>query len=342
MKAIIHTRYGAPDELQLREVEKPIPGDDEVLVRIHASTVTSSDCNVRNLTFAPAWSRFLMRLFVFGAFKPRVNRLGMDLAGEVEAIGKGVTRFKVGDSVFGRPDPEFGAHAEYICIPENGVLTRKPSNMDWEEAACLSLAGNTALYFIRDLANVQSGQSVLVNGASGGIGTYAVQLAKHYGADVTSVCSSANVDLVRSLGVDRVIDYTKEDFSRSGAAYDIILDAVGRSSFSRCKNALKKQGLYLTTLPTVAIMLQAVWTSLIGEKKVKFGDAIGTADNLEFLRELAEAGEVKSVIDRCYSLEETAEAFRYVEEGHKKGNVVINVSHTASHPQDDSWNGEQI
>jgi len=325
MKASIHTRYGPPEELQIREVEKPTPAEGEVLVRIHASTVTSSDCNVRNLTFAPAWSRLLMRLFVFGAFKPKINRLGIDLAGEVEAVGKGVSRFRAGDRVFGRPEPAFGAHAEYICIPEDGFLTRMPETMTWEEAACLPLAGNTALYFIRDLGKVQAGQNVLVIGASGAIGTYAVQLGKHYGADVTGVCSGANLDLVRSLGADNVMDYTKEDFSRSGAVYDVVLDAVGKSSFSRGKQVMKMKSLYLTVLPTIAVMLQTAWTTLVGGKKVKFGDAVGNVDNLEFLRDLAEAGALKSAIDRRYPLEEIAEAFRYVEQGHKKGNVVIDV-----------------
>jgi len=329
MKAILHTKYGPPDELQLREVEKPVPKDNEVLIKIHATTVTSSDCNIRNLTFAPQWSRLPMRLFVFGAFKPRVHRLGIDLAGEIEAVGKDVKRFKVGDQVFGRPDPAFGAHAEYICIPENGVLTIKPANTTWEEAASIPLAGNTALYFIRDLGNIQAGQKVLINGASGGIGTFAVQLAKYYGAEVTGVCSTTNLEMVKSLGADKVIDYTKEDFTQTGQTYDVIFDAVGKSSFSRCKNSLKKKGIYLTTLPTMAIFLQTVWTSMIGGKKVKFGDALGKVENLVFLKELIEAGRIKSVIDRRYPLEQTAEAFRYVEKGHKKGNVVIIVEHNS-------------
>ena len=327
MKAILHTKYGPPDELQLKEVEKPSPKDNEVLIKIHATTVTSSDCNIRNLTFAPKWSRLPMRLFVFGVFKPRINRLGIDLAGEIEAVGKDVKRFKMGDQVFGRPDPAFGAHAEYICIPENGVLTKKPANTTWEEAASIPLAGNTALYFIRDLGNIQAGQKVLINGASGGIGTFAVQLAKYYGAEVTGVCSATNVEMVKSLGADKVIDYTKEDFAKSGETYDVIFDVVGKISFSRCKNSLKKKGIYLTTLPTMAIIVQTVWTSMIGGKKVKFGDALGKVENLIFLKELTEVGKIKAVIDRRYPLEQTAEAFRYVEKGHKKGNVVITVEH---------------
>jgi NADPH:quinone reductase-like Zn-dependent oxidoreductase len=329
MKAILHTKYGPPDELQLKEVEKPSPKEDEVLIKVHATTVTSSDCNIRNLTFAPKWSRLPMRLFVFGIFKPRMNRLGIDLAGEIEAVGKDVKRFKMGDQVFGRPDPAFGAHAEYICIPENGVLTIKPANTTWEEAASIPLAGNTALYFIRDLGNIRAGGKVLINGASGGIGTFAVQLAKYYGAEVTGVCSTTNLEMVKSLGADKVIDYTREDFTKSGETYDVIFDAVGKSSFSRCKNSLKQKGLYLTTLPTMAIILQTVWTSMIGGKKVKFGDALGKAENLIFLKELAEVGKIKAVIDRRYPLEQTAEAFRYVEKGHKKGNVVITMEHNS-------------
>lgn len=329
MKAIAHTEFGPPDELQLIEVEKPVPKDHEVLIRIHATTVTSSDCNIRNLTFAPTWSRLFMRLFIFGVFKPRDNRLGIDLAGEIEAIGKDVEGFKEGDQVFGRPDPALGAHAEYICIPEDGVLTRKPANMSYEEAACLPQAGNTALYFIRDLGNIQAEQKVLVNGASGAIGTFAVQLAKHYGAEVTGVCSTTNVELVKSLGADQVIDYTQEDFAESGETYDVVFDAVGKSSFSRSKNSLKKEGLYLTTLPTLAIMLQTIWTSMTGSKKVRFGDAVGKVENLVFLRELAEAGQLRSVIGERYPLEQIAEAFRYAETGHKKGNVAITVAHAS-------------
>lgn len=324
MKAIVHTEYGPPDELQLKEVEKPVPKDNEVLIKIHATTVTSSDCNVRTLTFAPTWSVLPMRM-QFGLRKPKADRLGIDLAGEIEAVGKDVKRYKTGDQVFGRPDPAFGAHAEYICIPENGVLTHKPANMTWEEAAPLPLAGTTALHFIRDLGNIQAGQKVLINGASGGIGTFAVQLAKYYGAEVTGVCSTTNLEMVKSLGADKVIDYTKEDLARSGETYDVVFDAVGKITFSRCKDLLKEKGLYLTTLPTMAIILQTLWTSMIGGKKVKFGDALGKAESLIFLRELAEAGKLRTVIDRRYPLEQTAEAFRYAEKGHKKGNVVILV-----------------
>jgi NADPH:quinone reductase-like Zn-dependent oxidoreductase len=326
MKAIVHTEYGPPDELQLKEVEKPVPKEDEVLIKIHATTVTTSDCNVRNLTFAPKLFRFPMRMQL-GFNKPKTNVLGVDLCGEIEAVGADVKRFKIGDQVFGTPEPALGAHAEYICLPEDRALTIKPANTTWEEAASIPLAANTALYFIRDLGNIQAGDKVLINGASGGIGTFAVQLAKYYGAEVTGVCSTTNIELVKSLGADKVIDYTKEDFTKSGETYDVIFDVVGKISFTHSKNSLKKNGVYLTTLPTLAIILQTLWSSVIGGKKVKFGDAIGKAENLIFLKELIEAGKVKPVIDRIYPLEQTAEAFRYVEKGHKKGNVVITVEH---------------
>ncbi len=326
MKAILHTRYGPPDELELKEVEKPVPKDNEVLIKIHATTVTSSDCNIRNFTFVPKLFLFPARM-QFGFKKPKINILGIDMAGEIEAVGKDVKRFKKGDQVFGTPELALGAHAEYTCILEDGVLTIKPAKTTWEETAAIPLAGNTALYFIRDLGKIQTGQKVLINGASGGIGTFAVQLAKHFGAEVTGVCSTTNLEMVKSLGADKVIDYTKEDFTKSGETYDVIFDTVGKSSFSRCKNSLNKKGIYLTALPNLALLLQMLWTSIIGGKKVKVGDAVAKVENIIFLKELIEAGNIKTVIDRRYPLDQTAEAFRYVEKGHKKGNVVIIVEH---------------
>lgn len=324
MKAIVHTKYGPPDELQLKEVEKPVLKDNEVLIRIHATTVTTSDCNVRNFTFVPKLFLLFARMY-FGIKKPKINILGIDLAGEIEAVGKNVKRFKKGDQVFGSPESAFGAHAEYICMPEDRALTIKPVNMTWGEAAAVPLAGNTALYFIRDLGNIQVGQKILINGASGGIGTFAVQLAKYYGAEVTGVCSTSNLELVKSLGADKVIDYTKEDFTRSGGTYDFIFDVVGKTSFSRCKSLLKQNSVYLVNLIKLPEFVQILLTSIIGSKKVKGGISISTVDTMIFLRELIEAGKLKSVIDRSYPLEQTAEAFRYVEKGHKKGNVVINI-----------------
>jgi len=327
MKAIVHTQYGPPDELQLKEVEKPTPKDNEVLIKIHATTVTTSDCNVRNFTFVPKLFQLPARLFMFGVFRPRIHILGIDLAGEIEAVGKTVKRFKKGDQVFGTPEPALGGHAEYICIPEDRSLAVKPANTTWEEAASVPLAGGTALYFMRDLGNIQAGQKVLINGASGGIGTFAVQLAKYYGAEVTGVCSTTNLEMVKSLGADMVIDYTKEDFTKNSETYDAIFDVVGKTSFSRCKHLLKKKGVYLVNLIELPDLVQILWTSMIGSKKVKGGNAVSSAENMIFLKELMEAGKLKSVIDRSYPLEQTAEAFRYVEQGHKKGNVVITVGH---------------
>jgi NADPH:quinone reductase-like Zn-dependent oxidoreductase len=326
MKAIVHTAYGPPDELQLKEVEKPVPQDNEVLIKIHATTVTSSDCNMRNFTFVPTLTKLPARLY-FGFRKPKIAILGVELTGEIEAVGKDVRRLKSGDRVFGTPDAALGAYAQYTCMPEDGALTIKPANTTWEEAASISLAGNTALYFIRDLGNVQAGQSVLINGASGGIGTFAVQLAKHYGAEVTGVCSTANVEMVKSVGADKVIDYTKEDFTQSDQTYDVIFDVVGKRSFSGCKGALKKNGIYLSTVPQLAVIFPMLWTSIIGSKKAKLGNAVPSLENLNILKALTEAGKLRAVIDRVYPLEQMAEAFRYVEQGHKKGNVIVTVEH---------------
>ena len=327
MKAILHTKFGPPDELQLKEVEKPVPRDNELLIKIHATTVTSTDCNARNFTFVPKVFQLPARLFFFGIFRPRINILGFDLAGEIEAVGKDVKRFKEGDQVFGTPGIAFGAHAEYTCMPEDGVLTIKPANMAWEEAASVFLGAHTALFFLKDKGNIQAGQKILIYGASGSIGTFAVQLAKYFGAEVTGVCSTTNLEMVKSLGADKVIDYTKEDFTRSGEIYDLIFDTVGKTSFSRCKSSLKQKGIFLTALMDLPEIVQIIWTSMTGGKKVKGGVAPERVEDLNFLKELMEAGKIKPVIDRCYPLEQTAEAFRYVEKGHKKGNVVITVGH---------------
>jgi NADPH:quinone reductase-like Zn-dependent oxidoreductase len=324
MKAIVHTAYGPPDELQLQEVEKPVPKEDEVLIKIHATTVTTTDCNMRNMTFLPKLLRLPMRM-QFGFREPKIKILGIELAGEIEAVGKDVKRFKVGDYVYGTPEPALGAHAEYICMPEDGVLAKKPTNMTFEEAATVTLAGHTALYFIRDQGKIKAGQKVLIIGASGAVGTFAVQLAKNSGAEVTGVCSTSNLEMVKSLGADKVIDYTKEDFTQSGETYDVIFDAVNKSSFLRCRNSLKEKGVYLLTMPSLTFLLHTIWASRVGDKKIMNGSREATLEDLHFFNELIEAGKLKTVIDRRYPLEQTAEAFRYVEKGHKKGNVVITV-----------------
>jgi NADPH:quinone reductase-like Zn-dependent oxidoreductase len=325
MKAIVYTKYGLPDVLQLTEVEKPIPEDNEVLVRIYATTVTATECTFRK------GEPFISRLFI-GPIRPRITRLGEELAGEIEAIGKDVRLFKKGDQVFGSAGPGFGAYAEYICLPENGVLAIKPANMTYEEAASSCDGVLTALPFLRDKGHIQSGQKLLIYGASGSVGTAAVQLGKYFGAEVTGVCSTTNLELVRSLGADKVIDYTEEDFIRDGQTYDIIFDTVGKTSFSRCKSSLKQKGIYLEAGFGMAIFPQVLWTSMVGGKKARIA-ATGLRPprekikDLIFLKELMEVGKIKPVIDRRYPLEQIAEAHRYVDTGHKKGNVVITLGH---------------
>jgi len=324
MKAIVYTEYGPPDVLQLKEVEKPSPKEDEVLIRIHATSVTTADVNARDFVFVHPGFKALARM-MFGLRKPRKIILGRELAGEIEAVGKEVRLFKEGDQVFGSAD--FGAYAEYICLPEEGAVAIKPVNMTYEEAASVFFGAHTALFFLRDNGNIQSGQKVLINGASGGVGTAAVQLAKYYGAEVTGVCSTTNLELVKSLGADKVIDYTKEDFTKSGETYDIIFDTVGNVSFSRVKSSLKEKGFFLAGTGGPSTIIQTLWTSVIGGKKVKAGPASERKEDLLFLKELIEAGKIKPVIDRRYPLEQTAEAHSYVDKGHKKGNVVITVEH---------------
>jgi len=331
MKAVVCTKYGPPDVLQIQEVEKPIPKEDEILVKIYATTVTIGDVRIRSAIFPPGLG-LIMRIG-FGFRGPRKNILGEELAGEIEAVGKDVKRFKESDQVFGATGAGFGAYAEYICLPEEGMVATKPANMTYEEAAAGPSAALSALYYLRK-GDIQSRQKVLINGASGALGTSAVQLAKYFGAEVTGVCSTTNLDLVKSLGADEVIDYTKADFTQSGQTYDFIFDAVNKSSFSRCKSSLNQRGIYLVSVPTLAIALQMLWTSIIGSlpgrqtgKKVILGVPKNSNEDLIFLKELIEAGEIKPAIDSCYPLEQIAEAHRYVDKGHKKGNVVITVEH---------------
>ena len=323
MKAIVCTKYGAPEVLQLQEVEKPTPKDNEVLIRIHATTVTPGDVVIRSSTYASLGWFWLPGRIMFGLRKPRKKIPGNELAGEIELVGKDVKLFKKGDQVFGVTSGlSFGGtNAEYKCLSEEGLVAIKPANMTYEEAAAVPIGAATALHFLRK-GDIQSGQKVLIYGASGSVGTFAVQLAKYFGAEVTGVCSTTNLKLAKSLGADKVIDYTKEDFTKNGETYDIIFDAVGKTSFSRCKSSLKQRGVYLTVdWP----LLQALWASMVGSKKVIFGTPPERAEDLNFLKELIEAGKLESVIDRRYPLEQTAEAHAYVDTGRKKGNVVITM-----------------
>ena len=325
MKAIVYEKYGPPDVLKLKEVEKPTAKDNEVLIRIYATTVSSGDVRLRSSTYPPLF--WLPARMMFGLRKPRKKILGHELAGEIESVGTKVKLLGKGDQVFASTGFGSGTYAEYICLPEEGALAIKPAKMTFEEAAAVPVGGNTALHFLRK-GNVQSGQKVLIYGASGSIGVAAVQLAKYFGAEVTGVCSTTNLALVESLGADKVIDYTKEDFAKSGETYDIIFDTVGKSSFSDCIRSLKKRGFYLKAVQMeLSPIIRGLWTSMTSSKKVIGGVASERKENLVFLKELLEAGKIKSVIDRRYSLEQTAEAHTYVDTGRKKGNVVITLEH---------------
>lgn len=322
MKAVICTKYGSADVLQLAEVKKPVPKDNEVLIRIYATTVTTGDCEIRKFKM-PIWLWLPARIG-FGLRGPRRKILGQELAGEIEAVGKDVKQFKKCDHIFARTGFDLGAHAEYTCLSEDGVVVIKPTNMTFEEAAAIPMGGIEALHFLKQ-ADIKSGQKVLINGASGSIGTVAVQLAKYFGAEVTGVCSTRNLDMVRSIGADHVIDYTEEDFTKNGETYDVIFDVVGKSPFSSSLKSLNKNGSYLLANPGLSQMIRGRLVSMRSIKKVITGTASENAEDLVFLKELIEAGKIKSVIDRCYPLEKTVEAHRYVDKGHKKGNVVITV-----------------
>jgi len=323
LKAVVYTEYGSPDVLELKEIEKPTPDDNKVLIKVHATTVTATDCIFRR------GDSLFARLFT-GLFKPKRTIPGDVLAGEIEALGKDVKSFKKGDQVFGTAEGGFGAHVEYICLLEKGTLAIKPANMSFGEAAAVCDGALTALPFLRDKGNIRGGQKVLINGASGAIGSFAVQLAKYFGAEVTGVCSTANLEMVKSLGADKVIDYTKEDFTSKGETHDIIFDTVGKTSFSSCKSSLKQNGIYLQAAFTPAIFPSVLWTSKFGGKKAKIAatglrPACERTKDLIFLKELVEEGIIQSVIDKSYPFEQIAEAHRYVETGHKKGNVVIRI-----------------
>jgi NADPH:quinone reductase-like Zn-dependent oxidoreductase len=322
MKAIVQTKYGPPEVLQIQEVEKPTTKDNEVLIKVHAFTVTKYDYWVRSST-APTGFGLLMRL-ASGVKKPKNPILGTELSGEIESVGKDVKLFKEGDQVFVDTGMSAGAYVEYICMPEDGAVAIKPANMTIEEATAVPYGGLTALFFLRR-ADIQTGQKVLIYGASGGVGNYAVQLAKYFGAEVTGVCNTMKLEMVKSLGADKVIDYTKEDFTKSGETYDVIFDTVGKSSVSGCRRSLKKNGFYLLTTFGLPKLVQILWLKMTSNKNVFMGTLKETAEDLIFLRELVEAGKIKPIIDRTYPMEQIVEAHRYVEQGHVKGKVVITI-----------------
>jgi NADPH:quinone reductase-like Zn-dependent oxidoreductase len=314
---MVYTKYGPPEVLHLKEVEKPMPKPNEVLIRIHATSVSSGDWRLRKA------DPFAVRFF-FGLIKPKKSVLGGVLAGVVEAVGKDVKRFKPGDQVFGSTGLSFGAYAEYKCLPEDGILAIKPSNIAYTEAAAAAFGGNTALYFLKK-ATIKASQKILIYGASGAVGTAAVQLAKYYGAEVTAVCSSANIEMVKSIGADKAIDYTKEDFTKNGITYDVIFDTVGKISFSGSIRSLNKKGILILGSSGLTQMAQGLWTSMTGKTKIISGMISENTGDFVFLKDLIEKGVYKSVIDRNYPFAQMAEAHRYVEKGHKKGNVVITV-----------------
>lgn len=331
MKAIVWTKYGPPDGLQLREVEKPVPKENEILIKVHATTVTAGDCEMRRLEL-PLMLSFPVRLYA-GFLRPkRISILGQELSGEVVQVGKDVKSFKGGDQVFGTTGFGFGAYAEYICLPESsddtqGALAPKPTNLTYEEAAAVPTAGFEALHFLRK-ADIRPGKKVLIVGAGGSIGTFSVQLARHFGADVTGVDSTEKLDMLRSLGVDHVIDYTKGDYTNTDKTYDLIVDVVGKSSVSQRLKLLEPGGYYFLAYAGFSQMLLALWTSITSSRKLRIESSSQKREDLLFLKELLEAGKLKPIIDKCYPLERTAEAHKYVETGRKKGNIVITLEHS--------------
>jgi len=327
MRAIVNAKYGSPDIFEIKEVVKPIPIDNEVFVKIHASTVTPADWRYRKGD--PFWARI-----VFGLFKPKNNILGAELSGEIEAIGKKVNLYKVGDRIIASSYMlNYGAYAQYKCIPEDGMISIKPININFEEPAAIPMGANTALHFLkkcmlnsRDESTAYK-QKILIYGASGRVGTYAVQLARYFGAEVTGVCCTSNIELIKSPGANNVIDYTKEDFTKLGMTWDVIFDTVGKTSVLSCKKLLKNKGSYLCVFPSPQIMFQMLWTSIVGDKKVIYSTATESGKDLILLKDLIESENIKPVIDKCYSMGQIAEAHRYVEKGHKIGNVAITIEH---------------
>jgi len=332
MKAVVYTEYGPPDVLQLTKVEKPAPRNNEILIRNHATTVNIGDIwarNFKNITpskFTMPLPLWLPSRMYFGITRPRINILGSEFAGEIEEAGKDVKRFRKGDQVFGYRGQSMGANAEYLCMPEAGLVAIKPVNMTYDEAATVPYGALTALSLLRK-ANIQRGQKVLINGASGSIGSAAVQLARYFGAEVTGVCSTPGLKFVKALGADKVIDYTREDFAKSGETYDLIFDILGKSSFSSCRNSLKQNGIYLLASFKMKQLFQMLWTSMTGGKKVICALSSESSEDLVFIKRLVEEGKIRSLIDKRYPLEKLAEAHRYVEKGYKTGSVTITVEH---------------
>lgn len=331
MKAVVYTEYGSPDVLHMAELEEPTPKDHEIQIKVRATSVNFGDLMARNMKAvtpgsftmpAPLW---LPTRLVFGWNKPKNPILGAVFAGDVESVGKDVTRFKVGDPVFGYLGATMGAYAEYVCMAEDGNVAIKPHNMSYEEASTIPYGAIMAVPLLKK-ANIQPGQKVLINGASGAIGSMAVQLAKHYGAEVTGVCGTPRMEFVKSLGADKVIDYTQEDFTKNGETYDVIFDVLGKSSFSACHHSLTSNGIYLLVSFKTGQVLQMLWTSLFSSKKVICALSPEKTDDIVLVKDLIEAGEVTTVVDRCYPLEQAADAHRYSEAGHRKGHVVITVA----------------
>ena len=327
MKAVVWMEYGPPEGLQLKEVQKPDPKENEVLVKIHATTVTAGDCEMRRLEL-PLFFSTPMRVFNGLRAPKRITVLGQELAGEIEAVGEGVKSFKPGERVFATTGFNLGGYAEYICLPEGAediALAKMPANMTFDEAAAVPFGGLESLHFLRR-ANIQKGQQLLINGAGGSIGTFGVQLAKHFGAEVTAIDSAGKLEMLRSIGADHVIDYTRQDFTTSGVKYDVIFDVIGKSPFSGSIRSLEESGYFLMANPRISYMLRGLWVSKRSSKKVVSGTAPQRSEDLNYLKELIEAGHLRTVIDRTYQLEQTAEAHRYVETGAKQGNLIIKVS----------------
>lgn len=322
MKAIVYRKYGSPDVFEPLDMEKPIPGSDEVLIKVFATTVTTADCMMRR-------GDTVLSRILLGLIKPgkKYQILGTEFSGRIEAAGSKVQKFITGDEVYAFRGFGTGCYAQYKCMNENGSLAIKPGNIDFGEAASVVDGATTALFFLKEKANIQKGQKVLINGASGSIGTFAVQLARYFGAEVTGVCSTKNIEFIKSLGADKVVDYTKEDFSKTGDTYDIIFDAVSKSSFARCSKALKPDGKYIVTVMTFKTVLQSFLTKFRNKKKVIFAMSLNKTEALNYIRKLIEEGKLKTIIDKQYPIEELSAAHEYVEKGHKKGNVVISVTH---------------